>query len=268
MSSRKNQEILKQRKERARTFLSQFVSAGANRVGVKLEPFDVYRKKSAFLKKAVLVTDPINVTLKDSFGGTFTCTYTISEALAGLVQKFQELEEVTDDELSEFAEKANISLDDALTKLAVRYVEAEIFGKLKAGRFLHEQLKPAVEQMLSELLADVYLQVIVGEYRFELIEPARTFEKAGREHTKHRKKRSGLVQPPGHPRTWTKEELISKVNKLISEQKEIPTLPTIASAMHYGGTSGGASALGKLLKRHSIDWKELKKQRRDTIKRT
>lgn len=267
MSDRKKYKSLAQWKERARQYLHQVADEVARRQGVN--PEEIKRRKrsdSEFLKRAVLVTDPVKVSLKDSFGGTFTCTYDIGQTLMGLSQGFQKME-AADSEIEEFAKTANITLDEAMARIAFRYVEAEIFSRLKAGRFLHEQLKPALEQMLGELLDDVYLHSI-REYGYELDEPAKTLEKVGRAHIKHRKKRSGLVRAPGHPQTWAKEELLAKVNEIISTQREMPTLARIARAMNYGGLRGGASALGKLLKRHSIAWKELRSGWQKTRKRT
>lgn len=269
MSERKKHESLAQWKERARQFLSQMATELARRQGVNLEDIKIRKRSdSEFLKKVVLVTDPIKISFEDSFGGRFTCTYDISLTLSGLVKKIQEeAEDFTDSEVEGFARIENISIDEAMARIGLRYVEAEIFARLKAGQFLHRQLKPALEQFLEELLDDAFLQCF-REYGYELDEPAKTLEQMGREHIKNRKKRSGLVRAPGHPPTWNKEELMTKVKDIISKQKEMPTLARTAKAMNYGGLRGGASALGKLLKRHSIDWKELRKEWRENIKRT
>ena len=57
----------------------------------------------------------------------------------------------------------------------MRHVEGDIFSKIKAGRFLHEQLIPAIKQMLAELLDEAYLNGI-REYGLEVAEASETFE--------------------------------------------------------------------------------------------
>lgn len=255
MQNSNKPETLAEWKEWARETLRRL---GARRQDVGIDLSSESPKRSAFLQKVTLVTDPVRLTLQDHHGGTFACTYDISLTLSGLCKRFHEFEDFEDDEIETYMEAERISRDEAMAKLALRLVEAEIFAKLKAGRFLHEQLRPALEELLEELLDDAWLHAI-REYGVELDDPAGTYEKIGRKHIKQRKKRSGLVRAPGHPKTWTREELLKSVNSAILEEKKSPTLRSVAKTMNYGGLSDGASALSKLLKRHSIEWKESRK---------
>ena len=217
--------------------------------------------------KIVFAFDPISIRVEDIYGGTFHGTYEIGRALGALSEKFQKIKVFDDDEIADHARQKNISPDEATLGIALRHVEADISSKIKAGRFLHEQLQPAIKQMLAELLDEAYLKGVL-EYGFELIEPGKTFEKLGREHIKNRKGRLGLVRSVGRPESWSRKELLEQLRNATLRHKEVPTLAAIAKAMNYGGLRGGANALGKLLKRHSIDWKKLKKEWEQTKKRT
>lgn len=267
MTKENKPETLSQWKERIRDGLKSLADESARRAGVTLRTSGTRPMHTEFLRKVVLVTDPIKITFEDMYGGNFTCTYDISKTLGGLCHKFQDMEVPTDSEITAFAKSENISHDEAMAKIASRYVEADTFSKLKAGRFLHEQLQPALEEMIRELLDDAFMQAI-REYGFEIVEPAKTLEKVGRNHIKYRKRRSGFVPNPGRPPAWTKEEVLAKVSIALSKQKKKPTLRATAEAMNYGGLSGGASALGKLLKDYEIDWKRLKREWEEAKKRT
>jgi hypothetical protein len=258
-------ETLAQWKERAREFLKTLAVTG---IELSKKGQHTPRKDSTYQKiKYKTVFDPIAIKLEDTYGGVFTCSYDIRLTLVGLCKKFQEHEDASDDEIISFAETENISRDEAMARIAMRYLEAEMFSKIKAAKFLHNQLQPALKELLDELLDEAYLQGAL-EYGIELIEPAKIFEMIGREHIKQRKKRSGLVRAPGHPRTWNKEELLVKVRTAMQKQKRMPTLLDIAKTLKYGSLNDGASALGKLLKRHSIEWKEIRKEWKETQKRT
>lgn len=217
--------------------------------------------------KITLVFDPISIRLEDIYGGVFQGTYDISRTLVALSEEFQKTKVFDDDEIAAYALQKNISIDEAMFGIALRHVEADIFSKVKAGRFLHEQLQPAIKELLGELLDEAYLKG-VSEYGLEVAETTKTFERFGREHIKNRKSRSSLVRPVGRPESWSKEELLEQVRTATSSQKKMPTLAKVAEAMNYGGLSGGANALGKLLKRHSIDWKTLKNEWMHSQKRT
>ena len=208
-------------------------------------------------KEVVFVFDPIKISFDDGEGGRFTCTYDIRGTLASLSKRFQEMEGVTEEEVKSYAITENISVDEAMARLAFRYIEAEMSSKAKAGRFLHEQLGPTLKEVIGELIDAAFLYGL-KEYGFELLEPAKAFEQLGRKHIKGLKQRSGLVPKPGRPPAWTREEVIGRVTKAISKQKRAPTLRRTAALMNYGGLSGGEDALRKLLKKHKINWRELK----------
>jgi hypothetical protein len=267
MSDQKYRRDLAKWKERARETLRNFSSAVARKQGLTIDPAIMRRRDSPFLRNAVLVTDPINLTLQDSYSGTFTCTYDIGQTLSGMSRSIQKTEEdFTDAEVLEFAEMEKISIDEAMFRIALRYVEAEVFFRLKAGGFLHRELKPALEQMIKELIDDAYLQA-AREYGIELVEASKTLERSGRDNIRLRKRRSGFVRNPGRPISQSTEELITKIQAAMLLQKGTPTLSGIAKTLNYGSFRGGASALGKLLKRHSIDWKKLRKDWIESQKR-
>lgn len=263
MSIQKQDASFAKLKEQARRILTKLMDE-ALRLQVSRNPRR--GKVSITRDKITLVFDPISVRLEDVYGGVFHGTYDIRRTLVALSEEFQKIRAFDDEEIAAYARQEGISLDEAMSGLAMRHVEGDIFSKIKAGRFLHEQLIPAIKQMLAELLDEAYLNGI-REYGLEVAEASETFEKLGREHIKTRKLRSGLVHPAGRPESWSREELLVRIRTELSKQDKIPNLGKIAGAMNYGGLSGGASALGKLLKRHSIDWKTLKQEWRQTQKR-
>ena len=247
---------LLQWKERARDFLSGMAEALYPDVPKAKKDQPPSRPRIAG-KEVVFVFDPIKVTFDDGHGGVFTCTYDIRGTLASLSKRFQEMEDATEDEVAAYASSENISFDDAMAMVDFRYVEAEIFSRAKAGRFLHEQLGPALKEVIGELIDEAFLHGL-REYGAELVEPARIFEEIGRKHIKRMKQRSGLVPKPGRPPTWTRQEVIKKVTAAMSKQQRLPALRRTAKIMNYGGLSGGEDALRKLLKKHKINWRELK----------
>jgi hypothetical protein len=268
MADPDKRRTLAQWKTHAKTVLENMSTAVAQRHGGDLEKLKgMKRSDSAFLNKAILVWDPIQLTLNDVYGGKLTCTYDISETLAGLSKEFSKQEHFTDSDVEEFARAQEIQIDEAMSRVAFRYVEAEIFSRLKAGKYLHEQLQAALKQMLVELVDEAFLKGI-AEYGVEVVQPSKTLERLWREQLAHRKKRSGLVPRPGHPPEWSRDEVLAKVKAALLRQRQPPNLARLASAMNYGGLRGGASALGKLLKRHSIEWKKLKRDWKAQQKRT
>jgi hypothetical protein len=203
MSNQNSSKTLARWKEKARESLSAFTTEAARRMGVHIETPITKRRDSPFLRNATLVFDPITVTLEDAYGGTFSCTYDISRTLLGLRKQFQKME-VSDSEIAAFADSENIPLDEAMQRVAFRYVEAEIFATLGAGRFLHTELKSALKQTLSELLDLAFLRA-TREYGCEVVEPGPTIERHGRKHIQFMKQLTGIVPPPGR-RTATPEE--------------------------------------------------------------
>jgi hypothetical protein len=194
MTNQNRAKTLAQWKEKARESLSAFTAKAARRIGVDIET-PITRKDSPFLRKATLVMDPITVTLEDTYGGTFSCTYDISRTLSALRREFQKME-VSDSEIAAFAASENISLDEAMQRVAFRYVEAEMFATLGAGRFLHTELNSALKQTLSELLDLAFLRA-TREYGCEVVDPGPTLENHGRKHIQLMKQLSGIVPPPG-----------------------------------------------------------------------
>lgn len=87
-----------------------------------------------------------------------------------------------------------------MQRVALRYVEAEIFATFGAGRFLHTELKSALKQTLSELLDLAFLEA-TREYGCEVVEPGPTIEKHGRKHILFMKQLTGIVPPPGRLRS-------------------------------------------------------------------
>src|SRR6266545_2222884 len=194
MSSQNSSKTLAQWKEKARESLSAFTAEAARRMGVDIET-PTRRRDSAFLRKATLVFDPITVTVEDAYGGTLSCTYDISPTLSGLRKEFQKMQ-VSNSENAAFADSENIPFDEAMQRAAFRYVEAEIFSTLSAGRFLHTELKSALKQTLSELLDVAFLRA-TREYGCEIVEPGPTLERHGRKHIKFMKQLTGIVPHPG-----------------------------------------------------------------------
>jgi len=195
MTNQNRSKTLAQWKEKARETLSVFAAQAAWQIGIDIET-PISRKDSPFLRKATLVMDSITVTLEDIYGGTFSCTYDISRTLSSLRKEFQKME-VSDSEIAAFAASENISLDEAMQRVAFRYVEAEIFAPLRAGRFLHTALSSALKQTLTELLDLAFLRAITHEYGYEVVDPGPTLEKHGRKHIQLMKQLSGIVAPPG-----------------------------------------------------------------------
>jgi hypothetical protein len=203
MRNQSSSKTLAQWKEKARESLSAFTAEAARRMGVHIETPITRRRDSAFLRKATLVFDPITVTVEDAYGGTLSCTYDISPTLSGLRKEFQKME-VSDSEIAAFADSENIPFDEAMQRAAFRYVEAEIFSTLGAGRFLHTELKSALKQTLSELLDVAFLRA-TREYGCEIVEPGPTLERHGRKHIKFMKQLTGIVPHPGR-RSATADE--------------------------------------------------------------
>jgi hypothetical protein len=264
MSNDQDELTLAEWKQRAREVLQTWLEQGHSEPRYVSEAEKTSRRNAVW-RKYKTVLHPITLTVEDVYGGVLTCTYDISRTLVGLTKQFEKYE-VMDEDICEYAKEKGISIAEARARVALRYVEAEMFGRLKAARFLHDQLAPAVKHLLGELLDGALLQAL-HEYGIEIVEPAKMFEQAGRSHIKHIKQRSGLVRPPGRPRVWTKAEVLKRVNAAMSKQKEMPSLRSTAQLMNYGDLSGGESALGKLLKKHGVDWKELKREWKKAKKR-
>ena len=194
MTNQTRSKTLAQWKEKARESLSAFTAKAARQIGVDIET-PIRRNDSPFLSKATLVMDPITVTLEDIYGGTLSCTYDISRTLSGLRKESQKME-ISDSEIAAFAASENISLDEAMQRVAFRYVELEIFATLRAGRFLHTELSSALKQTLSELLDLAFLRGM-HEYGYEVVDPGPTLEKHSRKHIQLMKQLSGIVALPG-----------------------------------------------------------------------
>jgi hypothetical protein len=257
MPKPKSKLSMAQWKERARDVLKGWANSALNQ-GLSISNKDkVLSRPRIAGKEVVFVFDPIKITFDDGNGGTFTCTYDIRGTLASLGKRFQELEVATEAEITAYAGSENISLEEAMARLSFRYVEAEIFSKLNAGRFLHDQLGPTLKEVIGELI-DAAFMYGIKEYGMVLLEPTKIFEKLGRKHIKGLKQRSGLVPKPGRPPTQTREEVIKRVTTAMSKQKTLPTYRSTAEVMNLGGLSGGADALRKLLKKHKINWLQLK----------
>jgi hypothetical protein len=208
MRNQKRSKTLAQWKEKARESLAAFSTNAARQIERPI----TRRRDSQFLRNATLVMDPITLTVEDAHGGTFSCTYDIGRTLSGLRNEFQTME-VSDSEIAEFAASENIPRDEATQRVAFRYVEAEIFATLRAGRFLHTELKSALEQMLSELIDLAFLRA-TGEYGCEVVEPGPTLEKHGRKHIQLMKQLSGIVAPPGRrPATADEVEKHLRIQK-------------------------------------------------------
>ncbi|HEV2864700.1 MAG TPA: hypothetical protein VGX48_27120 [Pyrinomonadaceae bacterium] len=257
MSDPEYKLTMAQWKEKAREVLRRWAAEMTNQGSSRVGEDGVLTRPKFKGKEVVFVFDPIKTSFDDGYGGMFTCTYDIRRTLENLSKRFQEIDFATKDEIEAYASSENISLDEAMAKLALRHVEAEIFSKLKAGQFLHDQLRPTLVDVIGELLDAAFLYGI-KEYGFKLVEPAKIFEKLGRKHIKGLKQRSGLVPKPGRPTTWTREEVVKIVSIAMSKQKTLPTLRRTAEVMNYGGLSGGGDALRKLLEKHKINWREMK----------
>ncbi len=202
MTNQNRLKTLAQWKEKARESLSAFTAKAARQIGVHIQ-IPTKRQDSRFLREATLVMDPITVTLEDAYGGIFSCTYDISRTLAGLRNEFQKME-VSDSAIAAFANTEKIPLDEAMQRVAFRYVEAEIFATLRAGRFLHTELNSALKQTLSQLLDIAFLRA-TREYGCEVVEPGPTLEKHGRKHIQFMKQLTGLVSPRGRRRATASE---------------------------------------------------------------
>ncbi len=257
MTKNRSELTLSQWKERAKNYLNVVMAEAMRRELLKGNAVKTTRRKYISRDKLKLVFDPVTCTVEDAYGGVLTCTYDIGRTLVGLSREFQKME-VTEDEIVNYAKDDETEIDTAMAKFAFRH-EAEMFSRSKAGRFLHEQLQPALKELLVQLVDEAYLTG-VREYGIELVQPAKTFEQIGRKHIAHIKRRSGLVPAPGRPPIRTKDDLLNEVRVIMSKQKQMSTLPRVAEAMNYGGLRGGGSALGKLLKHHGISWKQLKRE--------
>ncbi len=257
MSKSDHRLTMAQWKERVREVLKRWTTEVTDQGLSRARKGKIGTRPKIGGKEVVFVFDPIKVSFDDGYGGVFTCTYDIRHTLADLSKQFQEMENATEDEIETYANSENISRDEAMARLAFRYIEAEMLSKAKAGRFLHEQLEPTLKEVIGELIDAAFLYGI-KEYGVELVEPAKVFEKIGRKHIKGLKQRSGLVPKPGRPSTWTREQVINVVTAAMLNQKKLPTLRRTAEVMNYGGLRGGEDALRKLLEKHKIKWREMK----------
>ena len=143
-------------------------------------------------QKLKTVFHAIEESIEDKHGGVFKCSYHMRNTVDGLYAwLLDNFPRATVDEIQEFADERNIPFDEAKKSVAFIIAEAEIFIRIKMARFIHEQLKPTLDVVLTDLLEDTGLYGL-SEYGYRLTNP-KDIDKASKGYISLRKKRTNII---------------------------------------------------------------------------
>jgi hypothetical protein len=191
-----------------------------NYMEVKLrEGHELHGKKVIKMKT---VFHSVEENIEDTYGGVFKCTYNIRNTVAGLHEWIlDKYPAATVSEIETFANERELTFEEAKKMLALSIAEAEFWLRIKMAKFLHEQLKPALEITISDLIEDVGLYGL-SEYGCKLSN-SREFDKATRGYIRLRKQRTNTIEGVG--KRWkapvSTEEVNEFVGNVFSKMQEL-----------------------------------------------
>jgi hypothetical protein len=174
--------------------------------------------------KMKTVFHSVEVDVEDRYGGVLNCTYNIKNTISGLHGWLQDkYPPATVNDIQRIADEEGISFDLAKRRLALTIAEAEIRIRIEMARFLHEQLKPTLQIVLSDLVEDAAMYGL-SLYGCKL-DKADDFDQVTKSYAQYRKKRANIIRSigdRGKARVSSEEvdEFIRSVLRTMGELKD------------------------------------------------
>lgn len=138
----------------------------------------------------------IEENLEDGYGGVLKCTYHVRDTIDGLFKWIlDKYPRATVDEIQDIADEQGTSFEEAKRSVAFAIAEREIWIRVKMGRFLHDQLEPALKMMLTDLVEDAGLYGF-SQYGSKFVNP-KDVDRMCRGYIQLRKKRTNMVEGVG-----------------------------------------------------------------------
>lgn len=217
--------------------------------------------------KLKAVFHAIEESFQDIHGGVFTCTYHVRDTIEGLFKWIlDKYPHATVDEIQDVADELNISFDEAKRTIAFGIAEREIMIRVKMGRFLHDQLKPALEMMVTDLVTDAGLYGL-SHYDIKLSNP-KDFDRMSKDYTKLRKKRTNVIEGVGKrgKATVSVEEAVEFMESVFTKMRELEhaeqkiTPNAVARKVISHNHSNPLKAFKDKLKKYNLTFDNLKNE--------
>lgn len=217
--------------------------------------------------KLKAVYHAIEESFEDMYGGVFKCTYHVRDTIEGLFEwMLDQYPRATINEIQNIADEENISFDEAKRNVAFAIAERELLIRVKMGRFLHDQLKPTLQMIITDLVTDARLYGL-SHYDVKLANP-KDFDRVSKGYTNLRKKRTNIIEGVGKrgKSSVPVEEAIMFMELVFTRMKELEraerkiTPNAVARKVISINHSNPLKAFKDKLKRYGLTFDGLKQE--------
>lgn len=209
--------------------------------------------------KIKTVFHSVDVEIKDSYGGTFSCTYEIREPVNTIADFLKKsFPKYSEEHIKRFAQQNGETYDETKKRLIFGIAEKIYFGRMAIGGFFHNELKKVIEIVIEDFIKDAELFAL-SEFGYKLSN-AKQFDKINdNDYQKLRKQRIKVINGKGRPqgKSLTQEEFddfLGRFNKVVQEletRKRKITKNAVARKL-YIGHSNPVQQLNRFFERYEV----------------